>query len=123
MNIYHHHTIRFLDASSNPNGTALGPDTSPPQEKYSSSKQFERLCILLHLASMVVGPFLTNLASRTPRGKQDSTASAPAAAGPAVPQRAENSSAKPANNLIAELFLQAHESGAKDNAADAKPIA
>lgn len=124
MNIYHHHTIRFVEASSNPSDSADRVDTSP-SDAQKAAKRFERIWVLLHLATLLVGPLLGNRTSKQSGGKDNAAPVVPPAVEPVAcrDERSENSSAKPTNNLIAELFLQAHESTIQKNATDARPLA
>ena len=122
MNIYHHHTIRFLDAASNTAGSAH--DTSSVESQGTSSKRpaFEGLMSLLHLAVVFAGPYLLDRVSTQSRRGQKSTALARDTAKP--DERNDSNLAKPMDNAISMLFSEAAAAETlerKDGSADAKP--
>lgn len=120
MNIYHHHTIRFFDASSNTGGSAH--DTSSFEAQGSKRPPFEGLMSLLHLAVMFAGPYILDRASNQSRSGRKSTARARDIAKP--DERSDTSSAKPMDNAISMLFSEAaaaEKLERKDGSADAKP--
>jgi hypothetical protein len=122
MNIYHHHTIRFLDASSNTYGSAHDASSSEAQGTSSKRPAFDGLMSLLHLAVVMAGPFLLDRASNRSRSRQNSTALARDTAKP--DERSDTDSAKPMDNAISMLFSEAaaaEKLERKDGSADAKP--
>jgi hypothetical protein len=122
MNIYHHHTIRFLDVSSNTGDSAHDASSFEVQGTSSKRPAFEGLMSLLHLAVMFAGPYLLDRASNQSRSGQKSTALARDIAKP--DERSDTSLAKPMDNAISMLFSEAAAAEKlehKDGSADAKP--
>lgn len=122
MNIYHHHTIRFLDASSNTGGSVHDTSTSAAQSASSKRPAFDGLMSLLHLAVVFAGPYLLDRGMKQARSRQKSTALAHDTATP--DERSDTSSAKPMDNSIRMLFSEAaaaEKLERKDGSADGKP--
>lgn len=127
MNIYHHHTIRIVGSNSNIAEAARHLEASPSKAQATISKglSFDNLLSLLHLATVLVGPvFGRRTANESSSGQGSTTGAAPAETTAGTrDERNAKSDPHPTNSLIAQLFLQAHDSATNKTAVDAEPLA